>query len=168
MSNLFQKTSSNWARYDKYEWKEDKEGTLYITPSPDAKVSLYNPLKDSEQIVLKAVNLGLMCMDKDNTQEQLQNAIMDFVTCYGLLGFMTALPTTPDFITYHAVYLTKNHFIILLSDISLSITGSAVPADASGNPHRAAFCTAACALREFYILSLRRNLKQSEEKEKIE
>ena len=54
MSNLFKRTSSNWARYDKYEWKEDKEGTLYITPSPDAKVSLYNPLKDSEQIVLKA------------------------------------------------------------------------------------------------------------------
>ena len=33
---------------------------------------------------------------------------------------------------------------------------------------RASFCTAACALREFYILSLRRNLKQSEQKEKIE
>ncbi len=111
MSNLFQKTSSNWVRYDKYEWNEDKEGTLYIIPSPDAKVSLYNPLKDSEQMVLKAVNLGLMCMDKKNTQEQLQNAIMDFVTGYGLLGFMTALPTTPDFITYEAVYLPKNHFI---------------------------------------------------------
>ena len=111
MSNLFQKTGSSWVRYDKYEWKEDKEGTLYITPSPDAKVSLYNPLKDSEQIVLKAVNLGLMCMDKNNTQERLQNAIMDFVTGYGLLGFMTALPTTPDFITYHAVYFPKNHFI---------------------------------------------------------
>ena len=111
MSNLFKRTSSNWARYDKYEWKEDKESTLYITPSPDAKVSLYNPLKDSEQMVLKAVNLGLMCMDKKNTQEQLQNAITDFVTGYGLLGFMTALPTTPDFITYHAVYFPKNHFI---------------------------------------------------------
>ena len=111
MSNLFQKTSSNWVRYDKYEWKEDAEGILYITPAPDAKVFLYNPLKDSEQMVLKAVNLGLMCTDKNNTQEQLQNAIMDFVTGYGLLGFMTALPTTPDFITYHAVYLPKNHFI---------------------------------------------------------
>jgi len=62
-------------------------------------------------MVLKAVNLGLMCMNKNNIQEQLQNAIMDFVTGYGLLGFMTALPTTPDFITYHAVYLPKNHFI---------------------------------------------------------
>ena len=28
-------------------------------------------------MVLKAINLGLMCMDKNNTQEQLQNAIMD-------------------------------------------------------------------------------------------
>ena len=50
-------------------------------------------------------------MDKKNTQEQMQNAIMDFVTGYGLLGFMTALPTTPEFITYQAVYFPKNHFI---------------------------------------------------------
>ncbi len=28
-----------------------------------------------------------------------------------MLGLMTALPTTPDFITYEAVYLPKNHFI---------------------------------------------------------
>ena len=111
MNNLFQKTSSNWVRYDKYVWKEDETGTLYITPAPDAKPSLYNLLQDSEQLVLKAVNLGLMCMDKKNTQEQMQNAIMDFVTGYGLLGFMTALPTTPEFITYQAVYFPKNHFI---------------------------------------------------------
>lgn len=111
MSNLFKRTSSNWVRYDKYEWKEDKEGTLYITPTPDAKPSLYNPLKESEQLVLKAVNLGIMCMDNDKSKEQIKDGIMDFVTCYGLLGFMTALPTTPDFITYHAVYLPKNHFV---------------------------------------------------------
>lgn len=30
---------------------------------------------------------------------------------YGMLGLMTALPTTPDFITYEAVYLPKNYFI---------------------------------------------------------
>ena len=58
MINLFKNTSSNWVRYDKYKWKEDKAGTLYITPAPDAQPSLYDPLKDSEQLVLKAVNLG--------------------------------------------------------------------------------------------------------------
>ena len=36
---------------------------------------------------------------------------MDFVSAYGLLGFMTALSTTPEFITYEAVYFPKNHFI---------------------------------------------------------
>jgi len=111
MSNLFKRTSSNWVRYDKYEWKEDKEGTLYITPAPEAKPSLYNPLADSDHLVLKAINLGLLCMDNNNSEEQISEGIMDFVTCYGLLGFMTALPTTPDFITYNAVYLPKNHFI---------------------------------------------------------
>lgn len=111
MNNLFKRTSANWVRYDKYEWRENDAGLLYITPASDAKMTLYNPLQDSEQLVLKAVNLGLMCMDKENTQEQLKDAIMDFVTGYGLLGFMTALPTTPDFITYNAVYLPKNHFI---------------------------------------------------------
>lgn len=30
---------------------------------------------------------------------------------YGLLGLMTALPTTPSFMDYEAVYLPKNHFI---------------------------------------------------------
>jgi hypothetical protein len=50
-------------------------------------------------------------MDKNNTVETIKNSIMDFVTDYGLLGFMTALPTTPEFITYEAVYFPKNHFI---------------------------------------------------------
>jgi hypothetical protein len=111
MNNLFQKTSSSWARYDKYEWKEDSAGILYITPAEDAKLSLSFPLNDSEQLVLKAVNIGMLCMDRKNTAETLKDAIMDFVTDYGLLGFMTALPTTADFITYEAVYFPKNHFI---------------------------------------------------------
>ena len=42
---------------------------------------------------------------------EVQAAILEFVTHYGLLGFMTALPTTPSFMEYEAVYLPKNHFI---------------------------------------------------------
>lgn len=37
--------------------------------------------------------------------------IMGFVSRYGLLGLLTALPTTPSFMDYEAVYLPKNHFI---------------------------------------------------------
>ena len=45
------------------------------------------------------------------SESELKEAIMAFVSEYGMLGFMTALPTTLDFITYEAVYLPKNHFI---------------------------------------------------------
>lgn len=45
------------------------------------------------------------------SESTLKEAIMDFMSEYGMLGLMTALPTTPDFITYETVYLPKNHFI---------------------------------------------------------
>jgi hypothetical protein len=60
--------------------------------------------------VLTAINIGATAMNKANESE-LKEAIMGFVSEYGMLGLMTALPTTPDFITYEAVYLPKNHFI---------------------------------------------------------
>ena len=40
-----------------------------------------------------------------------QKAIQQFAIKYGLFGFMTALPTTPNFMDYEAMYLPKNHFI---------------------------------------------------------
>ena len=111
MMNLFKKNSSHWARYDKYEWKKDDRGRLYITPAEKSKPELYNPLKDAEGMVLHAINTGVICMNKDTDGQTKQDAVMDFVSAYGLLGFMTALPTTPEFITYEAVYFPKNHFI---------------------------------------------------------
>ena len=65
---------------------------------------------DKEKLVLTAINLGTAAMNKADEAE-LKEAIMDFVSEYGMLGLMTALPTTPNFITYEAVYLPKNHFI---------------------------------------------------------
>ncbi len=109
--NLFKKASSHWVRYDSYEWKKDDKGVLYITPAENAKPELYNPLKDSDKMVLHAINTGVICMNKDTGEQTKQDAIMEFISSYGFLGFMTALPTTPEFITYEAVYFPKNHFI---------------------------------------------------------
>lgn len=74
------------------------------------KPSIYNPIKDYEKFVLTAINIGTAAMNK-TSESELKEVIMAFVSEYGMLGFMTALPTTPDFITYEAVYLPKNHFI---------------------------------------------------------
>ena len=57
--NLFKKTSSHWVRYDSYEWKKDDKGVLYITPAEKAKPELYNPLKDSDKMVLHGCGYGI-------------------------------------------------------------------------------------------------------------
>ncbi|HCA30989.1 MAG TPA: hypothetical protein DEP23_16250 [Ruminococcaceae bacterium] len=110
MNNLFQKASSCWVKYSEYEIKKAADGTKYVKPTPNAKPSIYDPLKDAETLVLDALNVGLLLMGRKG-DKSVQAAVMEFVHKYGLLGFMTALPTTPQFIEYEAVYLPKNHFI---------------------------------------------------------
>ena len=64
--------------------------------------------REQEKQVLTAINIGTNAMNRADEAE-LKESIMNFVNEYGMLGLMTALPTTPDFITYEAVYLPKNH-----------------------------------------------------------
>ncbi len=110
MKNLFEHTSANWVRYSEYEWKKASDGTLYLTPAKTAQPSIYDPLAEYQQIVLDAINIGSMRSPKFSDKD-IQEAIRQFAVNYGLLGLMTALPTTPNFMDYEAVYLPKNHFI---------------------------------------------------------
>lgn len=110
MTNLFERTSSQWGRYSEYEWKAAEDGTLYLTPTKTAQPVIYDPLTEYRQIVLDAIDIGRMRMAKKLGTE-IQAAIRQFAVKYGLFGLMTALPTTPDFMEYEAVYLPKNHFI---------------------------------------------------------
>lgn len=109
MKDLFKNASSSWVQYSRYEWRKDKNNKYYITPAPDAMPRIYDPLKEYQQMVLDALNVGLMI--RQSTKRKIREAIMDFVSRYGLLGLMTALPTTPTFIDYKAVYFLTNHFI---------------------------------------------------------
>jgi len=111
MDTLFKKTNAYWARYSEYEYRRGEDGNLYIMPAPTAKPSVYDPIKEPESLVLNALNIGRLGMKQNVNEKILKDAIMDFVTKYGLLGFMTALPTTSEFMNYDAVYLPKNHFI---------------------------------------------------------
>ena len=110
MNNLFAQSRSHWVRYDRYEIKTGKDGKRYITPEKAAKPDIYNPLKESSEMVLEALNVGMLMMNR-SPEDEVQKAILEFVTHYGLLGLMTALPTTPSFMDYEKVYLPKNHFI---------------------------------------------------------
>ena len=110
MKNLFEQSRSHWVRYDHYEMKTAEDGKQYITPGKSAKPDVYNPLKEVPNIVLDALNVGMLMMER-KPEAEVEKAVMEFVTRYGLLGLMTALPTTPSFMDYEAVYLPKNHFI---------------------------------------------------------
>ena len=110
MKNLFEQSRSHWVRYDRYELKTAADGKWYVTPAKDAKPDVYNPMKEMPGMVLDALNVGMMMMGR-RTDVDVETAILEFVSKYGLLGLMTALPTTPSFMDYEAVYLPKNHFI---------------------------------------------------------
>lgn len=110
MTNLFEHTSAHWVRYSAYEWKKAADGELYLTAVRDATPAIYDPLKDGQTLVLDALNIGKMGMSQQPDIE-IQKAIMQFAMRYGLLGLMTALPTTAGFMEYEAVYLPKNRFI---------------------------------------------------------
>ena len=110
MRNLFERTSSHWVRYSEYEWRAAEDGTLYLTPAKNAKPEIYDPLKDAQQLVLDALNIGRLCMSK-KPDSDIQKEVRAFALKYGLFGLMTALPTTPRFMEYENVYLPKNHFI---------------------------------------------------------
>ena len=52
MNNLFAQSRSHWVRYDRYEIKTGRDGKRYITPEKTAKPDIYNPLKESSEMVL--------------------------------------------------------------------------------------------------------------------
>lgn len=110
MNNIFDRISTNWLRYDAYEWKQAQDGNMYLTPTVHAKPDFFDPLKDTQKLVLDALNIGRLCMSKKPDTE-IQKAMQQFALHYGLMGLMTALPTTSNFMEYEAVYLPKNHFI---------------------------------------------------------
>ena len=110
MNQLFDHLSSSWVRYSDYEWRTATDGHEYLLPTADAKPKPYDPLKEADQLLLDAMDIGLQCYRKA-PMETLKNAIHKFACKYGLLGLMTALPTTAHFADFRQVYLLKNQFI---------------------------------------------------------
>ena len=111
MKQLFERVSSYWVRYDKYVIRTDSKGVKYITAAPDARPTIIDPLEDAQTMVLDALNAGRLFFGKKATEREQEAGILRFVHRYGLLGFITALPTTPKLMDYEKVYLPKNHFI---------------------------------------------------------
>ena len=112
MKNIFERSRARWIRYDKYEIREAPDGIRYITPAKDAKPEHYNPLKCGETLVVDALNVGMMMMRGGSYLDpKVEPAILEFARKYGMLGFITGMPTTSEFMDYDYAYLNKNQFI---------------------------------------------------------
>ena len=79
MRNLFEQSSFYWTRYERYDLKTAKNGLLFITPAADAKPEVYNPLRNKEQIVLDALNIGMESISRKSAGT-IQKSILRFVT----------------------------------------------------------------------------------------
>ena len=110
-ADLFGRATSRWIKYSDYEAKQDKNGDWYVMPSPEATSAVYDPIETAEEMVVDALNIGLYCIGPNPDSNRAVAEICESAVKYGLLGFMTALPTTPDFMEYKTVYLPKNRHI---------------------------------------------------------
>jgi len=102
----FDNQTTDWAAFGEYTIIKSG-GNKYITPAINAKVTDYDPLTKAEDIVIDALNIGIMIIG-NNSEDKIEKSILDFCGKYGLLGFMSALPTTPDFWEDSEVYIPKN------------------------------------------------------------
>ena len=108
--NPFEYTGAHWVRYSDYEWKTAEDGHKYLMPTPGAKPAVYDPIPVADNLTVDAINIGLLSFHK-TPEDEIRSAMLAFARSYGLLGLMTALPTTPKFIEYEKVYLLKNPFL---------------------------------------------------------
>ena len=110
MMDLFKNVSTFWVRFSDYHIQTANNGKKYLTAVDGATPEMIYPLDNAKQLVLDTVNIGLAIMGK-KPRPLIEQDILKFAKNYGLLGLMTALPTTPRFMDYQYVYLPKNDFI---------------------------------------------------------
>ena len=109
LKDIFEKASSEWVRFSKYEIQE-KDGREYITPAADSELTIINPLQSVELLILDALNTGRIIYDLNIKETQKREALMNFVHRYGLLGLMTNLPLVGGFMESELVLLGKTPF----------------------------------------------------------
>ena len=61
---LFEHTSAGWAKYSDYEWRTAADGQEYLMPAAKAEADVYNPMAQADELIVEAVNIGLLQFHK--------------------------------------------------------------------------------------------------------
>ena len=110
MRTLFEHNTASWVRYDDYEWKSAADGHSYLLPASGSDPMPYDPMTVAEDLVLDAMDIGQLLFTHQ-PEEIVKAAMRDFARKYGLLGIMTALPTTARFFEINSLVLPVNDYI---------------------------------------------------------
>lgn len=98
-----------WFKYSDYEIVEI-EDKHYITPKENSKVAMYDPFDVADEILVDILMIGRYIEKNDISSSN--DAIMEFVKKYGLLGELTYLPINSDIVAQNKVYLPKENIVI--------------------------------------------------------
>ena len=58
MKGIFEGATSHWVRYSHYQIRKSDNGNHYVIPAPYAKPEIYDAMKEPQQMVLDALNVG--------------------------------------------------------------------------------------------------------------
>lgn len=108
IADIFKYSQSDWVKYSDYEYKASPNGELYITPTKNATVNIYNPLQEMDKLLIDTLNIGRLAAADEPDMPKVKSEILAYVKRYGLLGFMVSFPLSMDFLEKREVLLGDN------------------------------------------------------------
>ena len=108
--------ATDWIKYSDYEYKNDLEGNIYITPTEEATFSMYNPFDVAEDIIIDFLKIGnaSRIYDENKSQDALEivkKLTMIFVKKYGLLGLISASTFNQNILGDNDILIIDKNYI---------------------------------------------------------
>ena len=113
IKEIYENRISTWAKYSGYRIIQ-RHGEDYIAPEENAALMWYDPVEKEETLIADVLNMGKSIADAKNGEE-MTAAALDFVSKYGLLGWMPSLPVNPYFYLESKVLLPENEYFLFSS-----------------------------------------------------
>ena len=113
IKEIYENRISTWAKYSGYRIIK-RQGQDYIAPEENAVLMWYDPVEKEETLIADVLNMGKSIADAKSGEEMIASAL-DFVSKYGLLGWMPSLPVNPYFYLESKVLLPENEYFLFSS-----------------------------------------------------
>ena len=113
IKEIYENRISTWAKYSGYRIIK-RQGQDYIAPEENAVLMWYDPVEKEETLIADVLNMGKSIADA-KSGEEMTAAALDFVSKYGLLGWMLSLPVNPYFYLESKVLLPENEYFLFSS-----------------------------------------------------